>query len=446
MNVKSLISRRTLTRCKRTFVGAWLASLYIICVSAVIYSLSSFQIQNRLASIPKGNIENGEIFIDHQCKLPESAYSEAEGSTNSPLDSVITLSCIPLSDPKKIEYYTFGDILPTIEQNNLINSKINTAKEVDKALKELIDKTTRNIKNQQAIEAKLLAEINAKIAEIRKKDLSGHIAETRKSSESISKPLAQKIEDIKNTTSIDKHKSDDELNILKIADEANKQRLEEVLNILKIAAEANSQKIEEEVHFLRVAADENSQKVNNELSTIRTANVENINKLQSLLEAKAELLSTNHVFADILSNIEYYESFFEWVSKLLGTPPFWALPKSILTLLLVLSTGVLGSIIFVTVEFLKEPEYHIQNLTMYLFRPFLGMILALSMYVMLKAGQFTFVDDSNQNLSPFLVSFLGIISGMLAEEAYHRLTKTGGAMINGKSNGDQPTTQKGSLK
>lgn len=443
MNVTSLISRRTLTRCKRTFVGTWLASLYIICVSAVIYSLSSFQIQNRLGSIPKGNIENGEEFVDHKCKVPAPDDNNENLPANQQSSSIITLSCIPQTTPKKIHYYTFGDILPTIEQNNLINSRINTARDVDKALKKLIDKTTRNIKSQQAIEAALLKEINAKIAEIQKKGLSDQIAKTSKAGESMSSSLRQKIEALKNTSPDDNQNTLEELNILKIADEANKQRIEEELNILKMADEANNQKIEQEVRFLKIAADENSQKISNELRTIRTANVENINRLQSLLETKAELLSNNHAFADILSNIEYYESFFEWVSKLLGTPPFWALPKSILTLLLVLSTGVLGSIIFVTVEFLKEPEYHIQNLSMYLFRPFLGMILALSMYVMLKAGQFTFVDDSNQNLSPFLVSFLGIISGMLAEEAYQRLTKAGGAMINGKSGtGDQPTTQK----
>lgn len=436
MNVMSIDSRSTLTRCKRTFVGLWLASLYIICVSAVIYSLSSFQIQNRLSSIPLISTDSEEELFDHKCKVSDATYKQILSLGDTLPSSMLTLECQPNISPRKIRYYSFGDILPAIEKNNVINSKIKAAKNVDIALQELIDKTTADIKRQRKIEQAMRQDINIKIGQIKQKNLNDFVTKTRQDRQSLNNAIIQRIHELE-SPSAGNNNPTEYLDILKIASEANKQKASDELNIIQKAAEANHEKIEEEVQLLTIAAEENNQKANNELSIIKTANIENSNKLQSLLAEKSELLHTNHAFADVLSNIEYYENFFKWVSDLLGTPPFWALPKSILTLLLVLSTGVLGSIIFVTVEFLKEPADQIQNLTMYLFRPFLGMILALSVYVMLKAGQFTFVDDSDQNLSPFLVSFLGIISGMLAEEAYKRLTKAGGAFINPPPNAGQ---------
>ena len=93
--------------------------------------------------------------------------------------------------------------------------------------------------------------------------------------------------------------------------------------------------------------------------------------------------------------------------------------------------GVLGSLIFISIEFMKLPKDPLskESYSMYFLRPFLGMIVALAMYVMIKSGQSTLLDSAEGDLSPFLLSFLGIISGMLAEQAYKRIVLTGGNML-----------------
>lgn len=53
------------------------------------------------------------------------------------------------------------------------------------------------------------------------------------------------------------------------------------------------------------------------------------------------------------------------------------------------------------------------------------MIVALAMYVMVKSGQFALFNTTEGDLSPFVISFLGIISGMLADQAYKKLYTTG---------------------
>lgn len=129
-----------------------------------------------------------------------------------------------------------------------------------------------------------------------------------------------------------------------------------------------------------------------------------------------EVASFNKFFDPINSVLKY-------VTFGILTDHFWQYPRPILKLNLILSMGILGSLIFVTIQFIRHPLKY--SLEMYFFRPFLGMLMALAMYVMVKSGQWTFLDSKEKDLSPFLISFLGIISGMLAEQAYRRISFTG---------------------
>ena len=91
-----------------------------------------------------------------------------------------------------------------------------------------------------------------------------------------------------------------------------------------------------------------------------------------------------------------------------------------------------------TIEFIKEPRGQLkQRFNMYFFRPFLGMIVALAMYVLVKSGLSSIVDSTAEDLSPFLISFLGIVSGMLSEQAYKKLASTGNNMLTGSSAKDK---------
>ena len=163
------------------------------------------------------------------------------------------------------------------------------------------------------------------------------------------------------------------------------------------------------------------------------SNLETLDAAQRLAKEFKDGRLTN-----IFAEIDHFETFFSPISSILKISTFglirvekyWSFPQPILKINLVLSMGILGSLIFVTIEFIKEPKGELTKaFTMYFFRPFLGMIIALAMYVMVKSGQSTLFEDMESNFSPFFISFLGIISGMLAEQAYRRLSFTGKAFF-----------------
>lgn len=111
----------------------------------------------------------------------------------------------------------------------------------------------------------------------------------------------------------------------------------------------------------------------------------------------------------------------------LGYAALFALPPEILTLLLALSMGALGSTLQITKTLLNSGEE--QCLSYYFIRPFQGMVTSLVVFVLLKAGQLTISSGDADNLNIFFVSFAGIASGLLAEEAYRMIRKAGAGII-----------------
>ena len=107
---------------------------------------------------------------------------------------------------------------------------------------------------------------------------------------------------------------------------------------------------------------------------------------------------------------------------------FVTLPGSVLTLLLAIAMGALGSTLFVTGEYFGAATA--RPFAWYFFRPFLGMITALAVFIAFKAGQLTISGVSpnsgiEMDLNPFLVSFFAVIGGLLSEHAIKRLSLIG---------------------
>jgi len=110
------------------------------------------------------------------------------------------------------------------------------------------------------------------------------------------------------------------------------------------------------------------------------------------------------------------------------------IPADMLTLILVLAMGVLGGTIHLTQIFLTNAKRSDDAQADYgawyfLFRPMLGSITALSVYILVKSGALLIsvgeTGSQGAQLSPFFVSFLGVISGMLAEQAVVTIQDTG---------------------
>ncbi|MCB1159183.1 MAG: hypothetical protein KDK45_16905, partial [Leptospiraceae bacterium] len=111
------------------------------------------------------------------------------------------------------------------------------------------------------------------------------------------------------------------------------------------------------------------------------------------------------------------------------------MPAQLLTLILTLSMGALGSVIFITREFFGGTEK--RRISWYLFRPFLGMVTAIAIFVLVKSGQLVISESKDgsagaETLNPFFISFLAIISGVLSEQAYEKIHKTGESFLQTK--------------
>jgi hypothetical protein len=104
------------------------------------------------------------------------------------------------------------------------------------------------------------------------------------------------------------------------------------------------------------------------------------------------------------------------------------MPVQVLTLLLVIAMGVLGSTITMTWTFLSESTS--LPLRWYLLRPFVGALSALVIFIFAKAGQMSLITDAaSASLSPFMLSLLGIAAGLLSDRAYSQMASVSGRFL-----------------
>ena len=117
------------------------------------------------------------------------------------------------------------------------------------------------------------------------------------------------------------------------------------------------------------------------------------------------------------------------------------IPKYILTLILTLAMGALGSLLYITHDYFKRDSDH--PISWYLLRPFLGTTTALAMFILAKAGQMTISGGTAEeslieNLNPFFISFLAIISGLLSEQAIEKIKSAAEPIFRTEEKGGVP--------
>jgi hypothetical protein len=147
-----------------------------------------------------------------------------------------------------------------------------------------------------------------------------------------------------------------------------------------------------------------------------------------LFSARSTILSRNFEVADHLNDFSYLRSMYAHFLAIM--------PDQLLTLILSLSMGALGSVIYLTRTYLDPNVW--KPFTWYLFRPFLGAVTALAIFILAKAGQITISDvriseGLKENLNPFFISFLAIISGLLSEQAIEKIRSAGAAVFRTES-------------
>lgn len=160
---------------------------------------------------------------------------------------------------------------------------------------------------------------------------------------------------------------------------------------------------------------------------LENAKIDTLNERRhkrDLNKQRLELTSKHGVLLDHLSELKYMRGlYFDRLARM---------PNQLLTLILALSMGALGSVIFLTRTFMDRSID--KRFSWYIFRPFLGMVTALAIFILAKAGQIIISDASisqgiSNRLNPFFISFLAIISGILSEQAYEKIQSSGGAFF-----------------
>jgi len=111
----------------------------------------------------------------------------------------------------------------------------------------------------------------------------------------------------------------------------------------------------------------------------------------------------------------------------LGFGQMFLLPQELLTLVLALTMGGLGSTLQVT-KALVEGDLA-ERASYYVVRPFQGMVTALVFYVVLKAGQLTISSGGAGGLNNFFIAFASIVSGLMSQQAYAVIEKAGATLL-----------------
>lgn len=155
-------------------------------------------------------------------------------------------------------------------------------------------------------------------------------------------------------------------------------------------------------------------------------------RFQSVILALGADDRTRDTVGDFLNQLNYLSSlpfgrFFE----------FMATTSDLLTLILVFAMGTLGATIHLTRSYLSGTATG--GVGYYLFRPLLGAITALAVYVIIRSGAMIVSDPaaagSKSPLSPFFISFVAIISGLLSEQALVSIETTGARWFSSASGG-----------
>lgn len=154
-------------------------------------------------------------------------------------------------------------------------------------------------------------------------------------------------------------------------------------------------------------------------------------QLSGLTTQKKLLDDTVAPAGSALANDEYWnlcEDFYSF-KTLVGD---WAysivlLPKMMLILTLSIFMGVLGSLIYLSQEFLKDPDG--RGFWDILFRISLGAGVAFALFFFAAAGMLAMTQSSSgaaqSDMSPYLISFLGITGGYLSDRVTQWMREVG---------------------
>jgi hypothetical protein len=135
--------------------------------------------------------------------------------------------------------------------------------------------------------------------------------------------------------------------------------------------------------------------------------------------------------------------------------PFIDSPYDLVVLVLVMTMGAIGGIMRIFRDYFR-PHHPNPDLKDYALIPSIGAVVAIGGYVLAKTGLLLLSSSSGETpLSPYMVSFVGILSGLLAKEVIEAIAAAGrkvlqrsaeppsGAPVKAEVGGKTPGPEKG---
>lgn len=121
--------------------------------------------------------------------------------------------------------------------------------------------------------------------------------------------------------------------------------------------------------------------------------------------------------------------------------PLLATPYDFLVLLLVMAMGAVGGIVRLLRDFGSTVQ-HDPRRRDYIFIPLIGAVVAIGGYVLAKTGLLLLSSTKGDtSLSPYMVSLVGIVSGLLATEVIETIAISGRNILRRQGGGAPPSSQ-----
>jgi hypothetical protein len=103
------------------------------------------------------------------------------------------------------------------------------------------------------------------------------------------------------------------------------------------------------------------------------------------------------------------------------------IPNEILTVLVVICMGMLGSTVYLLQRFQSGADI---PFSFYVLRQFIGAFTAMMLFIVIKAGVIVSLDprsigQSAAELNPFLLAFVGVVGGLISEQVVERISRYG---------------------
>lgn len=144
---------------------------------------------------------------------------------------------------------------------------------------------------------------------------------------------------------------------------------------------------------------------------------ENYLELERYYQQDAQQLRAAEPLAEFFDTYEFFR-FVPLYREFLNEP------REILVIQLTMAMGLLGTVVTMTWSYVRRDSGF--TLRRFMILPAVGAMSAFIVLILTKAGQITLTAGTSVDaLNPFFLSFLGIMSGLLSERAYARMSEIG---------------------